>query len=170
MGEGAKEFLTSPAMIVSAAAAVGAVFLGVWGTREGVRVVGRVLEKRLGTPPLVRETSRLTNQFALRKRIARAIGLGRPDDGGASVILRSDVADRVSRLGAAVSSTKANGAPFRHLLFYGPPGTGKTMLAKRLARASGLDYAIMSGGDVGPLGRDAVTELHRIFDWASTSK
>lgn len=33
-------------------------------------------------------------------------------------------------------------------MFYGPPGTGKTMVAQRLARHCGLEYAIMSGGDV----------------------
>lgn len=43
------------------------------------------------------------------------------------------------------------------------------MVAKRLARSSGMDYAVMSGGDVGPLGRAAVTELHRLFDWARAS-
>ena len=40
----------------------------------------------------------------------------------------------------------------RHMLFYGPPGTGKSMVAKRLAVSSGLDWAIMSGGDVVCLG------------------
>jgi hypothetical protein len=44
-------------------------------------------------------------------------------------------------------------APLRHVLLYGPPGTGKTMVARRLAKLSGLDYAIMSGGDLGPLGQ-----------------
>lgn len=43
------------------------------------------------------------------------------------------------------------------------------MVAKRLARASGMDYAVMSGGDVGPLARGAVTEIHRLFDWARAS-
>jgi ATPase family AAA domain-containing protein 3A/B len=55
------------------------------------------------------------------------------------------------------------------MLFYGPPGTGKTMAAKRLARTSGLDYAILSGGDVAPLGGGAVTQLHDTFDWAERS-
>ena len=42
------------------------------------------------------------------------------------------------------------------------------MMAKRLARHSGLDYALMTGGDVAPLGSDAVTRIHELFDWAST--
>lgn len=33
-----------------------------------------------------------------------------------------------------------------------------------------MDYAIMSGGDVGPLGQDAVNQLHALFRWASKSK
>jgi ATPase family AAA domain-containing protein 3A/B len=45
------------------------------------------------------------------------------------------------------------------------------MFAKGLARESGMHYAIMTGGDVAPLGKDAVTEIHKLFDWAnSTSK
>ncbi len=39
-----------------------------------------------------------------------------------------------------------------------------------MARTSGLDYAIMSGGDVAPLGGNAVTQLHSMFDWAETSR
>ena len=44
------------------------------------------------------------------------------------------------------------------------------MAAKRLAKTSGLDYAIMSGGDVAPLGGQAVTQLHDMFDWAERSR
>lgn len=44
------------------------------------------------------------------------------------------------------------------------------MFARQLAQHSGLDYAILTGGDIAPLGRDAVTELHKLFDWAKTSR
>lgn len=43
------------------------------------------------------------------------------------------------------------------------------MFAKGLAHQSGLHYAIMTGGDVAPLGKEAVTEIHKIFDWANTT-
>jgi ATPase family AAA domain-containing protein 3A/B len=57
-----------------------------------------------------------------------------------------------------------------NFLSIGPPGTGKTLFARGLAQHSGLDYAILTGGDIAPLGRDAVTELHKLFDWAKTSR
>ena len=44
------------------------------------------------------------------------------------------------------------------------------MFGRVLAFESGMDYAVMTGGDVGPLGKDAVTELHRLFDWALRSR
>jgi len=44
------------------------------------------------------------------------------------------------------------------------------MFARSLAQHSGLDYAVLTGGDIAPLGRDAVTELHKLFDWAKTSR
>lgn len=34
----------------------------------------------------------------------------------------------------------------------------------------GLDYALMTGGDVAPLGPQAVTKIHQLFDWAKKSK
>ncbi|MEQ2212116.1 hypothetical protein XENOCAPTIV_025443 [Xenoophorus captivus] len=33
-----------------------------------------------------------------------------------------------------------------------------------------MDYAIMTGGDVAPMGRDGVTAMHKVFDWANTSR
>lgn len=52
-------------------------------------------------------------------------------------------------------------------MFHGPPGTGKTLFAKSLAQNCGMDYAIMTGADISPLQESAITELHKVFDWAN---
>jgi ATPase family AAA domain-containing protein 3A/B len=56
------------------------------------------------------------------------------------------------------------------MLFYGPPGTGKTLFAKKLAMESGMEYSVMVGSDIAPLGTDAVTELNKMFDWAENQQ
>jgi ATPase family AAA domain-containing protein 3A/B len=33
-----------------------------------------------------------------------------------------------------------------------------------------MDYAIMTGGDVAPMGREGVTAIHKVFDWANTTR
>ncbi|KAF5841023.1 P-loop containing nucleoside triphosphate hydrolase protein [Dunaliella salina] len=113
----------------------------------------------------VRETSR----FSLWKPKTWSQGGGAAAKGQeeikkdfSDIILPGTLHDNVRMMAAASANTKRHGAPFRHMLFYGPPGTGKTMAAKRLARTSGVDYAIMTGGDVTPLGGKAVTQLHQI--------
>jgi hypothetical protein len=47
--------------------------------------------------------------------------------------------------------------------------SGKTYVAKKLAKIIGIDYAMMSGGDVSPLGSDAVIQIHQLFSWAAKS-
>lgn len=39
-----------------------------------------------------------------------------------------------------------------------------------MATHSGMDYAILTGGDVAPMGKDGVTAIHKVFDWASSSR
>merc|ERR1719223_1191228 len=77
---------------------------------------------------------------------------------------------QVMRLADATRSAKKRRMPLQHAMFYGPPGTGKTMVAQRFAEYSGLEYAIMSGGDVAPLQEQAVTELHKLFKWVHRSR
>jgi len=56
------------------------------------------------------------------------------------------------------------------MMFFGPPGTGKTLFAKKLALQSGLEYAVMVGSDIAPMGPLAVRELNKLFDWAEKQK
>lgn len=141
-----------------------ALALGVYGAREGWRVTGTMLERYLGQPPLIRETSRGMPW----KRAG--FGGNKHQLGFQNVVLRDRLHERVRHLGGSIANTKSRNAPFQHILFYGPPGTGKTLVARQLAQSSGLDFAILSGGDVAPLGTAAVTEIHKVFDWAKTSK
>merc|ERR1719343_73902 len=86
------------------------------------------------------------------------------------VVLHPKLHQQVMRLADATRSAKRRRMPLQHAMFYGPPGTGKTMVAQRFAEYSGLEYAIMSGGDVAPLEEQAVTELHKLFTWVHRSR
>lgn len=47
---------------------------------------------------------------------------------------------------------------------------GDLFLSFVLICSQGLDYALMTGGDVAPLGPQAVTKIHQLFDWSKKSK
>ena len=130
-------FFADKGKIMTGVATVTMVAAGVYVTREAARVAGQLIQARLGTPSLVRETSRTTGHFALKKRLARcACGNARlcvrlsraravfstEKDGFKGVVLKPDHEERVRRLGVATRNTRANAAPFRNMLFYGPPG------------------------------------------------
>merc|ERR1740130_965093 len=88
----------------------------------------------------------------------------------ARIVLPQATSSSLLRLANATRSAKNRRMPLMHVMFYGPPGTGKTMVAERFAEYSGLEYAIMSGGDVAPLEEHAVTELHKLFQWVHRSR
>merc|ERR1719330_1496110 len=165
---GAKALQEDPSKMVTLVAGLSALALGVYSARAATRVASAVLEKNLGRPPLVRETSRWT----WRPRVQGWLPFLKKETPNMfeEIILEADLAERLQWTTRALLNAQINGTPFRHLMLYGPPGTGKTLFARTLARQSGLDYAIMSGGDLGPLGQDAVQELNKLFSWANTSK
>jgi ATPase family AAA domain-containing protein 3A/B len=168
LGEGARALLSDPRKLGTAVGGATALALGVYGAREGTRFGFRYLERVLGQPSLVRETSRRSpwqRIFGGRPpaagMVTDAAAAGAEGSAAAAavplrdVVLEHSLAARVRGLAAATAATREHGAPFRNMMFYGPPGTGKTLAAKRLARYSGLDYAVLSGGDVAPLGAQA---------------
>ncbi|GFZ18688.1 AAA-type ATPase family protein [Actinidia rufa] len=148
--------------------------------REGARVTWGYINRILGQPSLIRESSIAKFPWSgIVSRGAKKVLSHIPAAGSVpaeskskfgNVVLHPSLQRRIEHLARATANTKSHEAPFRNMLFYGPPGTGKTMVAREIAKKSGLDYAMMTGGDVAPLGPQAVTKIHEIFDWAKKSK
>ncbi|KAM3243150.1 hypothetical protein ACQJBY_055236 [Aegilops geniculata] len=167
---GLRTLLTDRSKLVMGIGGVTALAAGVYTTREGARVTWGYVNRILGQPSLIRESSMrkfpLPGLKALKPSSASLSG----GAGFENVILHPSLKRRIEHLARATANTKSHDAPFRNMLFYGHPGTGKTLVAREMARKSGLDYAMMTGGDVAPLGSEAVTKIHEIFDWAKKSQ
>jgi len=174
IGEGLSSYLNNTEQLRNTALTVTAVAVGVYTARTSIGVAGRFVEARLGKPSLIRETSRFALSQLARQPLTttqRLLGMGiHEQDALKGIVLEANLDSQLRKIAVSTAHTKKNRAPFRHLILHGPPGTGKTMFARQLAQHSGLDYAILTGGDIAPLGRDAVTELHKLFDWAKTSR
>lgn len=171
IGTGVTALLTDWDKTLTAVGGLSLLALGVYSARTATSMTGRFIEARLGKPSLVRDTSRFSVLETLKHPILTAKKLKKkPADALAGVVLQPKLEERLRDVAIATKNTKQNRGMFRNILMYGPPGTGKTMFAKKLALHSGLDYAILTGGDVSPLGRDAVTAVHKVFDWAETSR
>eukprot|EP01018_Ginkgo_biloba_P037515 Gb_39829 [translate_table: standard] len=181
IGGGLRALLTDQNKLVVAVGGATALAAGIYTTREGARVIWGYVDRILGQPSLIRESSR--GKYPWSGLISRAMSsvskarnsTGAKDtqkngNGFGDVILHPSLQKRIEQLASATANTKSHQAPFRNMLFYGPPGTGKTMAARELARKSGLEYALMTGGDVAPLASQAVTKIHQLFDWATKSR
>lgn len=163
---GAQALYDDRSKAITLLASLTALALGVYSARAATRVAATVIERNLSRPPLVRETSRWTFVPKLNSLWS---GVTRPGI-FENIILEETLKERLLWTTNALVSAQENGTPFRHLLLHGPPGTGKTLFARTLARQSGLDYAVMSGGDLGPLGHEGPHELHKLFEWAAKSR
>lgn len=112
--------------------------------REGARVIWGYVDRILGQPSLIRESSRGKYPWSgifsrAMSTLSRRTGAGsasKQGNGFGDVILHPSLNKRIEQLASATANTKAHQAPFRNMLFYGPPGTGKTMAARELARKS----------------------------------
>lgn len=145
---------------------------------SGVIIAGIVAYKVMGEavrqvaakttrPNLVQETSRITwnNWAPLKRRLGLAKQVKRPQ-----YIFSPHVQEKVEDITLVTRNVMKNNTAHRNVLLYGPPGTGKTLYAKALATDSNMQYAIMSGGDVAPLGSQATYELNKMFDWANSTR
>ena len=119
LGSAASALLSDRAKLSAAVAGLSALALGVYGAREGTRVAARALDRWLGTPSLVRETSRAGLWRKGSSSTTTAVAASNAKRDFSDIVLPGVLSDRVRGLAAATASTKRHNAPFRHMLFYG---------------------------------------------------
>ena len=160
VGDGITGLLDDPQKAQRVISIISAIIFTYFASREGMKALSNIIQKLVGKPYLVRESSKY--QW-FRSRTHKL------EDMFQGMVFEEAIRDRLSIAATSTRNSHKRNGPLRHLLFYGSPGTGKTMAAERLAKFCGLDYAILSGGDVVPLGAEAVTEIHSLFNWAERS-
>lgn len=167
------QVMSNPKILTKAAYLAFCVFGTYHLTRVSAQVLMTAMMSKFGKPTLVRETSKihsnnyLTLPFMYGQKFVRKNLLKRDEANLLKgVILDKKLEDQLREISYAVLNRKKHYAPAKNMLFYGPPGTGKTLFAKKLAMESGLEYAVMVGADIAPLGPMAVQELNKLFDWA----
>ncbi|KII67792.1 ATPase family AAA domain-containing protein 3-A [Thelohanellus kitauei] len=136
-------------------------------TRHGLQLGIRLFEAHVTTPKLFKETKKTASYFGRFNR-PTFVPLHNLESSG--LIYNKSTESLLLDVVRSTQTSLTNKSMLRNFLFYGPPGTGKTLFARQLAHNCGLNYAIMTGGDVLPLRDKAVTQLNKIFDYSDRQK
>ncbi|KAG8072048.1 hypothetical protein GUJ93_ZPchr0006g45037 [Zizania palustris] len=130
--------LTDRSKLLTGIGGVTALAAGVYTTREGAKVMWGYINRILGQSSLIRESSMPKFPLPRFKALNHTSASLSGGAGFENVILHPSLKQRIEHLARATGNTKAHDAPFCNMLFYAPWNWG-------------LDYAMMTGGDVAPL-------------------
>lgn len=141
--------------------------VGVFGAWHGTKFAGKYLDQRLKNPTLAQETSLVGWKDTISNYI---FGSEQPRKEVSDVILEPKLAARILELTTSIANTVKNNSYFQNILFYGPPGTGKTMVSKRIARSTGLEYIYFAASSLDQYSiDDALIKLTELFEFAKNS-
>jgi len=171
--QASREFLSAnlgtPQGVAQTCLVTGALVGSFYGVKHISTLGLNFAQARLMQPILVRETNR---PKIYQKIAAVPKSFFSKTQSGTSflseVVVSPKVNESIVDIALGAQQTIQNNGYLRNVLLYGPPGTGKTLFARKLAQHSNMKYAIISGGDVAPLGGQAVTEIHKLWSWAET--
>ncbi|XP_050439129.1 ATPase family AAA domain-containing protein 3-like [Adelges cooleyi] len=147
--------------------------LSTYAFRRSSKIAAQYFRQRWGTPVLVRETSvisayetfthPITTLKNIRKRTELKTFLK-------NLMFSREVETKYTELFDDFFIRRRAQDPFRNLFIHGPPGNGKSLLAKRLALNVDIDYMVMAGTDLAPLGRHMATRMQEMFQWIQRHK
>lgn len=80
-------------------------------------------------------------------------------------IFNDTITSSIDEIVHSTRNIRENGGFFQNVLLYGPGGTGKTMVAKMIAKQSGMNYISLSGGALPECIKrgEHITELRKLF-------
>lgn len=161
------DYLRNPQNIKYIALGATGIAVGVFGAKYGLALAADYLKHLYRNPELAEETSlQSTSEYITDFLLGTKVVTDKVTD----VVLNPELRARIDQLAEATKQTVKNNTYFRNILFYGPPGTGKTMLAKKIARSSGLHYIYFSASDLKKLSQEeALRKLSELFDFAKKS-
>lgn len=176
LGKGVKDFILDRYMFGKVVFGITFGYVIAYGFKGMFNLSFRLLERQLIIPKLTKDTSRIGYSdiykfpyIKIRNFYYSYYKKKNIDNIFNGISFNQNLEQDLKMITNSILSKKKHNTPYRNLLFYGPPGNGKTLFAKKLSDNCGLDYAIMTGADVLPLGSSAITELNKLFDWAETS-
>ena len=166
MGSFATTFLDDKRRLAQTAGAAVVIAGGVYFFKNVLPVARKMAEEYLFTPALVDYTSMNNSWFSAgNTHIENSPEL-------ADLYFNDALQAQVNYIVSVYNRISNQGGYFPNFLFYGEPGTGKTATALAIAKASGLDFVVMSGGNVQKLLKTGKAEqrLKEVIKWACNSE